>query len=245
MNDTRSDTSKVALITGANRGIGLETARELGERGIRLVLGSRDRAKGEAAAALLRAKGMTAEAIGLDVTRSADHAAAHAHIAARYGRLDILINNAGILRPDPSSLLAPAELREVFDTNFFAVVELTRVLMPLLLKAPAARIVNVSSIVGSLTLHTDPTSRIYKDKKFSYDASKTALNAYTVHLAHELRDTPIKVNSADPGWVKTEMGGPHAIMELSEGGKTTARLATLPADGPTGGFFRLEEAFPW
>jgi NAD(P)-dependent dehydrogenase (short-subunit alcohol dehydrogenase family) len=146
---------------------------------------------------------------------------------------------------DSSSLAHSDELRRVFETNFFGAVELTQVLLPLIRKSPAGRIVNVSSIMGSLTLHADPKSRIYNSKVFSYDASKTALNAFTIHLAYELRDTKIKVNSADPGWVKTEMGGQHALLELSEGARTSTKMATLAADGPNGGFFRLDEAFPW
>lgn len=136
-------------------------------------------------------------------------------------------------------------MRKIFDTNFFAQVALTDALLPLLKKSPAGRIVNLSSIIGSLTLHADPTSPIYDAKSFAYDASKTALNAFTIHLAWDLRDTKIKVNSAHPGWVKTDMGGPNAPMELSEGGKTSAALATLPDDGPTGGFFHLGQPLPW
>jgi NAD(P)-dependent dehydrogenase (short-subunit alcohol dehydrogenase family) len=128
-------------------------------------------------------------------------------------------------------------LRETFETNFFGTVALTQCLLPLIRKAADGRIVNVSSILGSLTLHSDPASPIYSHKVFAYDASKTALNAFTVHLAYELRNTSIKVNSAHPGWVKTEMGGEGASLEISEGGKTSAWLATLPADGPTGGYY--------
>jgi NAD(P)-dependent dehydrogenase (short-subunit alcohol dehydrogenase family) len=122
---------------------------------------------------------------------------------------------------------------------------LTTTLLPLIRKSPAGRIVNLSSVLGSLALHADPKSPIYDKKNFAYDASKTALNAYTVHLAQALRDTPIKVNSAHPGWVKTEMGGENAPMELSEGGKTSAQLATLGADGPSGGFFHMGQPLPW
>jgi len=136
-------------------------------------------------------------------------------------------------------------LLETFDTNFFGTVALTQRLLPLLYRAPAGRIVNVSSILGSLTLHSDPASPIYSHKVFAYNASKTALNAFTVHLAHELRKTPIKVNSAHPGWVKTEMGGEGADLDISEGGKTSVWLATLRANGPTGGYFHRKEPIPW
>jgi NAD(P)-dependent dehydrogenase (short-subunit alcohol dehydrogenase family) len=254
MNTKKLD-GKVAFITGANRGLGLETARELGKLGIVVVLGSRESEKGEAAAAKLRDEGITAESLGFDVTKSQDHQKAYDYFAEKYGRLDILVNNAGVLKesqvsttdsaPNLTSAVSPKILRETFETNFFAPVALTQKLLPLIRKAPAGRIVNVSSILGSLTLHSDPNSPIYEFKTFAYDASKAALNAFTVHLAHELRDNKIKVNSAHPGWVKTEMGGPNAPMEVSEGGKTSAQLATLANDGPSGGFFHLGQPLPW
>ena len=247
--------SKVAFITGANRGLGPETARELGKLGIFVVIGSRDPEKGEAVAAKLRSEGISADSLRCDVTNPENHRAAYEYFAAKHGKLDILINNAGIsIENDDSpgdsplnrtSTVSSEILRETFDANFFGPIALTQTLLPLIRKAPDGRIVNVSSILGSLTLHADPTSFIYPYKVFSYDASKTALNAFTVHLAHELRDTPIKVNSAHPGWAKTDMGGPNAPMEVAEAGKTSAQLATLPADGPTGGFFHLGEPLPW
>jgi NAD(P)-dependent dehydrogenase (short-subunit alcohol dehydrogenase family) len=246
---------KVAFITGGNRGLGLETARELGKQGIIVVLGSRDSKKGEAAAAKLRDEGITAESMGFDVTKSEDHQKAYDYFAKDHGRLDILVNNAGVLKENlisptgrasnPTSAVSQEILRETFETNFFAPVALTQKLLPLIRKAPAGRIVNVSSILSSLTLHSDPNSPIYAFKTFAYDASKAALNAFTVHLAYELLDNEIKVNSAHPGWVKTEMGGPNAPMEVSEGGKTSAQLATLAEDGPSGGFFHLGKSLPW
>jgi NAD(P)-dependent dehydrogenase (short-subunit alcohol dehydrogenase family) len=247
---------KVAFITGANKGIGLETARGLGGLGIAVVLGSRDEANGRAAADKLRAEGIeNVEAVRFDVTRPEDHREIARHLDDRYGKLDILVNNAGVALED-SDFGAPGGfnttptvtqelLRRIFETNFFAVVALTQALLPLIRKAPAGRIVNLSSILGSLTLHSDPSSGIYDKKSFAYDASKTALNAFTVHLAQALHGTPIKVNSAHPGWVKTDMGGAAAPMELSEGGKTSVQLATLPDDGPTGGYFHLGEPLPW
>src|ERR1019366_4027374 len=136
-------------------------------------------------------------------------------------------------------------LYETFETNFFAVVELTQTLLPLLRKSPAGRIVNLSSILASQTLHATKGSTIYDAKTFAYDASKSALNSFTIHLAHELQGTKIKVNSAHPGWVKTDMGGEGATMEIVDGAKTSVRLATLPDDGPTGGYFHLGEALLW
>jgi NAD(P)-dependent dehydrogenase (short-subunit alcohol dehydrogenase family) len=248
--------NKVAFITGANKGIGFETARGLGGLGITVVLGSRDEGRGRAAAERLRAQGSGEfEAVRFDVTRPEDHQEILRHLDRRYGALDILVNNAGVVLENsefgaPGGFnttpdVTPETLRATFETNFFAVVALTQVLLPLLKKAPSGRIVNLSSILGSLTLHADPSSPIYNGKAFAYDASKTALNAFTVHLAHALRDTKIKVNSAHPGWVKTEMGGAAAPLEVSEGGKTSVELATLPDDGPTGGYFHLGQRLPW
>jgi NAD(P)-dependent dehydrogenase (short-subunit alcohol dehydrogenase family) len=252
----KTKTYTVALITGGNRGLGLQTARELGRLGIHLILGVRDAKKGKVALAELKKEGIHAEVIRLDVADLSTHAGAYGYIEKYYGKLDILINNAGIWKEsatsssyvpgsNPTSTLPMEILRETFETNFFGTVALTQCLMPLIHRAPAGRIVNVSSILGSLTLHSDTASPIYSHKVFAYDASKTALNAFTVHLAHELRDTPIKVNSAHPGWVKTEMGGEGADLDISEGGKTSALLATLPADGPTGGYFHMGQPIPW
>jgi len=136
-------------------------------------------------------------------------------------------------------------IHRTFETNFFAPVELTRVLLPLLKKSTAGRIVNMSSILGSQTLHADPKSPIYDFKSLSYDASKAALNSFTIHLAHELKDTNIKVNSAHPGWVKTDMGTDAAPMEIPEGAKTGVELALLGDNGPTGGFIHLGQTLPW
>jgi NAD(P)-dependent dehydrogenase (short-subunit alcohol dehydrogenase family) len=244
---------KIAFITGANRGIGFQTAIELHAAGVQVVIGSRDLKQGEEAAAKLREQGANAAALRFDVTQPADHQAAYEYFNSKYGRLDILINNAGLAQgsypgsgPAVSASQVPQDiLHAIFETNFFSVVALTNTLLPLIRKSPAGRIVNLSSILGSLTLHADPSSPIYEAKHLAYDASKSALNAYTIHLAWELRHTPIKVNSAHPGWVKTEMGGPGALMELADGAKTSAALALLPADGPTGGYFHMGKPLPW
>jgi NAD(P)-dependent dehydrogenase (short-subunit alcohol dehydrogenase family) len=243
---------KIAFITGGNRGIGFQTALDLKEAGAKVIIGSRDLAQGEQAVKKLRAAGVDADVIQFDITKPADYRAAYDYFNSKYGRLDILVNNAGIAAgpfpgdgPEHSTAVEGDLLRKVFETNFFAPVALTRTLLPLLKKSPSGRIVNLSSILGSLALHADPNSPIYHAKSFAYDASKTALNAFTVHLAYELRGTNIKVNSAHPGWVKTEMGGPQAPMELSDGAKTSIALATLPEDGPSGGYFHLGKALPW
>jgi NAD(P)-dependent dehydrogenase (short-subunit alcohol dehydrogenase family) len=247
---------QIALITGGNRGVGFETARDLGRLGILTILGVRDPEKGSAAVRQLVSEGGRAEALVLDVADPSTHASAYRYLDSRYGKLDILVNNAGVWKEcESASSALPEEnrtstlpieiLRETFETNFFGTVQLTQCLLPLIRKAPAGRIVNVSSILGSLALHADPASRVYARKVFAYDASKTALNAFTIHLAHDLKDTPIKVNSAHPGWVRTEMGGDAAMLSPAEGGKTSAWLATLPGDGPSGGYFHLGQPLPW
>jgi NAD(P)-dependent dehydrogenase (short-subunit alcohol dehydrogenase family) len=244
---------KIAFITGGNRGLGFQTALELKSAGVKSVIGSRDLKQGEEAVAKLRAAGVDADVLQFDITKPADYNTAHDYFDGKYGRLDILVNNAGIAGgtfpgtgPEHNASDVPAELlHRVFETNFFAQVALTSTLLPLIRKSDSGRIVNLSSILGSLTLQATPGSPIYDAKSFAYDASKSALNAYTIHLAYELRTTKIKVNSAHPGWVKTDMGGAQAPMELSEGGKTSAALATLPEDGPTGGFFHLGKPLPW
>jgi NAD(P)-dependent dehydrogenase (short-subunit alcohol dehydrogenase family) len=239
----------IALITGANQGLGFEMARQLGQAGVTVVLAARDPQKGEAAAAKLRGEGLDIHFLKLDVTNKEDRSAAAAFLAEKFGSLDILINNAGIspdgLGAGKVSRTTDDVIHRTFETNFFAPVALTRELLPLLHKSEAGRIVNMSSILGSQTLHSDPTSTIYNFKSLSYDASKAALNSFTIHLAHELKDTKIKVNSAHPGWVKTDMGTSAAPMEIPEGGKTGVALALLGEDGPTGGYFHLGKPLPW
>jgi NAD(P)-dependent dehydrogenase (short-subunit alcohol dehydrogenase family) len=244
---------KVAFITGGNRGIGFQTALDLKNEGVKVVIGSRDPDQGDKAVEKLRAAGVDADALKFDINSQTDHQAAYDYFDSKYGRLDILVNNSGIAGgtfpgegPEHRASDVPLDLlHKVFETNFFGPVALTKTLLPLLKKSSAGRIVNLSSILGSLTLHADPKSPIYDAKSFAYDASKTALNAFTVHLAYELRKTNIKVNSAHPGWVKTDMGGHQAPMEITEGAKTSIQLATLPDNGPTGGYFHLGKPLPW
>lgn len=244
-----NSSQKIAFVTGGNRGIGYETAKGLGALGISVVIGSRDLTKGEAAAQRLRVLGYQAEAIQYDADQENAADRAYDYFNQHYGKLDILVNNAGILQ-EPlmstnSSTVNLQTLQATFQTNLFAVIALTQKLLPLIKKSAAGRIVNLSSILGSLTLHSMPNSPIEPAKSFAYNASKTALNAYTIHLAHELRDTNIKVNSAHPGWVKTDLGGDSAPMELEEGGKTSVQLATLTNEAATGGFYHQGEALPW
>jgi NAD(P)-dependent dehydrogenase (short-subunit alcohol dehydrogenase family) len=242
-------TKKIALITGANKGLGFEMAKQLGQAGVTVVMAARDPQKGEAAAAKLRAEGLDVEFLKLDVTSKEDPAAAAAFLDKKFGHLDILINNAGIsaegFGEGKPSTTTQELIHRTFETNFFAPIAVTQAMLPLLEKSEAGRIVNMSSILGSQTLHADPTSPIYDFKQLSYDASKAALNSFTIHLAYELKDTKIKVNSAHPGWVKTDMGTDAAPMEIPEGGKTGVELALLGEDGPTGGFFHLGKPLPW
>jgi NAD(P)-dependent dehydrogenase (short-subunit alcohol dehydrogenase family) len=238
---------RIALITGGNRGIGFETARQLGKQGIVVVIGVRELKKGKEAVKTLKAEGFQAEAVEVDVSKPKTFDGAYDYLESHHDKLDILINNAGIRLETAAgpSALPMKILRETFETNFFGTVALTQRLLPLIRKSDAGRIVNLSSVLGSLTLHSDPKSGIYSAKSFAYDASKTALNAFTIQLAYELRDTNIKVNSAHPGWVKTDMGGPDAEMEITDGAKTSVRLATLPAGGPSGGYFHMDQRLPW
>jgi len=240
---------KVALITGGNRGIGLETARQLGKLGVTILLGARDLAKGKEAAEVLRGLGVETYAVKLNVLKRGDHAAVATWIKEEFGQLDILINNAAVNldkgNNHETSTVSQKALKDTFETNFFAVVELTQTLLPLLKKSAAGRIVNVSSSQGSLTMLAEKDSVVYAQKTFAYDASKTALNSFTIHLAHELQGTKIKVNAIHPGWVKTDMGGQNAHLELADGAKTSVRLAMLGEDGPSGGYFYLGETIPW
>jgi NAD(P)-dependent dehydrogenase (short-subunit alcohol dehydrogenase family) len=240
---------KIALITGANKGIGFETARQLGQQGVKILLGARDREKGERAAEKLRREKIDASAIVLDANDPVSIQTAAKEVEKEYGHLDILINNAGIMLDDETKKASEQSLetwRRTFDTNVFGLIATTQAFLPLLRKSPAGRIVNLSSILGSITLHSTPGSPIYESKNYaSYNVSKSAVNAYTVQLAYELKDSPIKVNAAHPGWVKTDMGGEGASMELEDGAKTSVALATLGADGPNGAYLHMGETLPW
>lgn len=241
---------RIALITGANRGIGFETAKKLAEQGIKVIIAARDPQKGAQAVEQLKQLGHDAEYLHYDAALAHSPHTVAAALESRFGKLDILVNNAGILKEEligqNNTLTVDQDtLKTTFEANFFAVVALTQALLPLLQRSAAARIVNVSSILGSQTLHSTPDSPIEVAKGLAYNASKSALNMFTIHLAHALKDTHIKVNSAHPGWVKTDLGGPHAPMELSDSWKTSVRLATLDAEGPSGAYFHEEQALPW
>jgi NAD(P)-dependent dehydrogenase (short-subunit alcohol dehydrogenase family) len=242
------NSKKIALITGANKGIGLETARQLGQKGITVLAGARDEAKANKAAEELRKEGLDAHGIVIDVNDADSIQKAAARIERDYGRLDILVNNAGVMFDDPKKKPSEQSLeiwRKTFETNLFGLIATTQALLPLLRKSSAGRIVNLSSILGSIQFHATPGSPVYDTKMPAYDVSKSAVNAYTVHLAWELKDTAIKVNAAHPGWVKTEMGGEGATMEITEGAKTSVALATIGADGPNGAYLHMGETLPW
>ena len=242
---------KIALVTGANKGIGYQTALQLGKEGVTVIAASRNKERGIKAAEQLKAEDIDVEFLQLDVDNEAEINFAFDYIKNKYGKLDILVNNAGIQIESKewginnTATIDEKALRSTLDTNFFNVVKLTNTLLPLIRKSEAGRIVNLSSILGSLGLHSDPASPIYASKLFAYDTSKTALNSYTVHLAAALADTNIKVNSAHPGWVKTEMGSDAAPMEIADGAKTSVALSLLGADGPSGKYIHLGDELPW
>jgi NAD(P)-dependent dehydrogenase (short-subunit alcohol dehydrogenase family) len=241
------NSSKVALVTGGTRGIGFETARQLASNGVHVLLAGRDRNKAVEASLKLQSEGLTVEAIALDVTQADSIAAAATEVARKHGRLDILVNNAGVFRDDMQRKPSEQGLevwRETFDTNVFGVVATTQAFLPLLKVAPYARIVNVSSLLGSIAANADPDSPIYDFKVPAYNVSKSAVNAWTVQLAHELRDTRIKVNAVHPGSVKTDMNAGGEI-EVTDGAKTSVRMALLDESGPNGGFVYFEENLPW
>jgi NAD(P)-dependent dehydrogenase (short-subunit alcohol dehydrogenase family) len=247
--EAKMNNRKVALITGANKGIGYEIARQLGGQGFTVLVGARDEAKGAEAAARLRDERLDAQAVKLDVTDAATIAAAKKFVEERFGKLDILVNNAAIIGKHAwdtaPSELALEHIREVFETNFFGVIAVTQAFAPLLKKSDAGRIVNVSSGLGSLTQLSDRNNAFYTLNILDYNASKTALNAFTVSLAKEFQGTPIKVNAADPGYTATDMNAHSGTQTVEEGADTAVWLATLPDDGPTGGYFSSRRPIPW
>lgn len=227
---------KKVLITGANKSIGFEAARQLLQQGYFVYLGSRDKANGEQAVAQLKAEGLNnVELLQIDVSNPESVAQS----AAQVKELDVLINNAGILggMPQTPSTAPLATIREVFDTNFFGVISVTQNFIDVLKKSPEPRIVNVTSGLGSLTLHSDPDWKYYQVKGAAYGPSKTALNAYTVHLAYELKDTAFKVNAVDPGYTKTDFNHHNGPGTVEDAAAIVVKYATLGQDGPTGKYF--------
>lgn len=244
----------IAFITGANKGIGLATAERLGRVGVRVVLGARERESGEAAARGLAAQGVAATTVQLDVTDDGSVRAAAEQVRAEHGRIDILVNNAGVL-PEAAAAhrvkgpMDVAMFRETFATNLFGVVATTAAFLPLLLSAPRGRIVNVSSTMGSLADQSDPASGYYGLVVPAYQASKAALNSITIGLSKSLADSNVKVNAVCPGWVQTDLGGPHnraaAPTTADAAARIVADLALIDPDGPTGGFFDAAGPVRW
>jgi NAD(P)-dependent dehydrogenase (short-subunit alcohol dehydrogenase family) len=227
----------IALITGANKGIGFQTARLLGARGMTVLASARDEARGAEAERALRDGGADARFVQLDVTDEKSVARAAEWVEAEFGRLDVLVNNAGITRREgggPPSQTTLAALRAVYETNVFGVVAVTNAMLPLLRRAPAARIVNLSSELGSITSMTAPGSPMAGMASIPYPSSKTALNMVTAMYATELRDTPIKVNAANPGYCATDLNGNSGFRTAEQGAEVGVHLATLPDDGPAG-----------
>ena len=237
--------TKIALITGANKGIGKEIARQLGAAGMTVLIGARDAERGEAAAANLREGGADARFLAVDVTDPDGLAAAAAQVERDFGRLDVLVNNAGIALEMTPGALTLDLLRRTYETNVFGVYSVTEAFLPLLKKAKAARIVNMSSELGSLTSNSDPDWDFAAVKPLAYNSSKAALNMMTVIWANQLKDTPIKINSANPGYVATDLNGHSGPRTVAQGATAAVHLATLPADGPTGGFFDENGVLPW
>lgn len=238
--------SDVALISGANKGIGFEIARGLGAKKIKVLVGARDEARGLAAADKLKAEGADARFIQLDVTDSATIQHAAQWIEKEFGRLDILVNNAGVAEwGTKPSTVDLAKVREVYETNFFGPVALTQAMLPLLGKSKHGRIVNVSSSLGSLTLSSDLNSPFADFLALGYNTSKSALNSMTIQFAKELKDTPIKVNAICPGYCATDINGNSGPRSAAQGAAAAIQYATLGEDGPTGGYFNEEGRIPW
>ncbi|WP_026403647.1 SDR family NAD(P)-dependent oxidoreductase [Actinomadura rifamycini] len=248
---------KVALVTGANKGIGRAVAGRLAELGMTVLVGARDARRGEEAAAALRAGGGDAHAVALDVTDRAAVRRAAARIEEDFGRLDVLVNNAGITGTPPG--VSPADaadqipstvdldmVRAVFETNVFGVIAVTNAVLPLLRRSPAPRVVNVSSHAASLTLTSDPDGPFAAlVPSAAYTPSKSALSALTVQYANELRKDGVLVNAVAPGYVATDSNNNTGVLTPAQGAAVVVRLATVGADGPTAGFFGEEGPLPW
>ncbi|WP_203840276.1 SDR family oxidoreductase [Winogradskya humida] len=238
----------IALITGANKGIGYEIAAGLGARGLTVGVGARDDQRRDAAVAKLRAAGVDAFGVPLDVTDDESVTAAAKLVEDRFGRLDVLVNNAGITggMPQEPTRVDPAIIRTVVETNVIGVIRVTNALLPLLRRSSAPRIVNMSSSVGSLTRQSGPGGATTTGPvAMAYPPSKTFLNAVTLQYVKELAGTNILINMACPGFVATDLNGFRGVRTPEQGAATAIRLATLPDNGPTGGFFEDAGDVPW
>ena len=242
-----TENKKIALVTGANKGIGYEVVRQLAEQEMTVLLGARNAERGEEAAETLRGESFDVHFVRLDIQDASTHQAAAQFIEEKFGKLDILVNNAGIALDmgEKPSEVSQDLLRQTFDTNFFGTVAVTQAFLSLVKKSNAGRIVNVSSGLGSLTQNSDPNWEFSQVKPLAYNASKTALNAFTVILAHELKDTDIKVNSADPGFTATDLNGHQGYKTVEQGASIITQLAVLPDGGATGSYFDDQGVLPW
>ncbi len=238
---------RVALVTGANRGIGLEIARQLAEKGLTVIMGARDRHKGLSAQKLLVERGLDAHFSHLDVTDATSVTAAVGRIADTFGRLDVLVNNAGIMIDTDTNILelSPGILQNTLETNAFGPLLLSQSCVQLMSQHHYGRIVNISSTLGALTDIVNPESVYARMQTPAYRLSKTLLNGITALFAKELCHQNILVNAVCPGWVRTDLGGPQAPVSPEQAAKTPVWLATLPDDGPTGGFFREHQPLSW
>jgi NAD(P)-dependent dehydrogenase (short-subunit alcohol dehydrogenase family) len=238
---------KIALITGANKGIGYEVARELGAQGVTVLVAARNVELGQSAAAALKADGADAHFIELDVTKPETIAKAVEKIRTEHGKLDILVNNAGVVdkADGPPSSANPAAIRRILDVNFFGVLAVTQATLPLVRNSAAGRIVMLSSGLGSITWNADPKWDFAAFKPLGYNGSKAMLNMMTVQLAWELRDTPIKVNTVNPGYTATDINSRRGTQTVEQGAAETVRQALAPDDAPTGGFFETGGVVPW
>jgi NAD(P)-dependent dehydrogenase (short-subunit alcohol dehydrogenase family) len=239
---TQTAEKKIALVTGANKGLGLEIVKQLAQKGYTVLLAARED-KAKEPAATLAAEGLDVVPVRLDVTRLQDITNVAAMIEDKFGKLDVLVNNAGVMAEAKES--TAEELRATYEANVIGPFELTRRLLPLLKKSKAGRIVNQSSILGSLETMASGAGGASGFLFAGYSSSKAALNMLTVILSEQLKGTNIKVNAAHPGWVKTDMGGQNAQLEIPEGARTAVDLATLGEDGPTGSFQHLGKTLPW
>jgi NAD(P)-dependent dehydrogenase (short-subunit alcohol dehydrogenase family) len=237
----------IALVTGANKGIGREISRQLAGKGVLVLMGARDRERGEKAVGELRAQGLSVELVPIDVTSDSSVNQTAGEIERRHGRLDILVNNAGIAVDwYPPSQLTVDAFQKTVETNVFGVFRVTKAMLPLLRKSKHGRIVNLSSGLGSLARIADPNNTLAaRNMLLAYAASKAALNMMTIHFANELKGAGIKVNSANPGFTATDMNQHRGTRTVEQGAATPVRLAMLADDGPTAGVFSDDGADPW
>lgn len=240
-------TERIALVTGANKGIGREISRQLASKGVYVLMGARDRGRGEQAAYELHSEGLPVEWVHMDVASDDSVEWARQEVEARHGRIDILVNNAGIAIDWFSPVeLSATDLQKTFDTNVFGVFRVTKAMIPLLKKSKHGRIVNISSTLGSLSLAADPNATLgVRNILLAYCSSKAALNMMTIQFASLLKDSGIKVNSANPGYTATDMNQNRGVRTVQQAAVTPVRLALLPDDGPTAGVFSDDGAEQW